>query len=458
MKLVCSILILLFVGISSAFAGSVVMTLSDYSTGNTAVYNTETKTLTDNVLPHYQDATAKSDGTYLYILEGDGADAVSKYDPSAIAAGKALYQYSTGPGTNPKDMVFVGSKAYILLNDSNKIWVVDPDAVNEESFKTGEIDIAQWADNDGFPDAVMGFVYNEMVYVVLQRYDEQQFSAGVPVLIKIDPSTDTIVDMDENEEGIQGVDLIVRNPWNGSLDGSMLYLAGTTYGASDEGVMTIDLENPLQSQKKIISEEAAGGFINGVDVFIADYGLVYVYDENWMEIGRTFNIQDGTLGEPLPYSDAAGGVIMVDGLLYVCSRDFENPGLHIFSPFTDEDPPMHEFYPTELPPYTIVYVGEEEPIVISVTEDEPETFTLEAPYPNPFNPSTTVSFTLPEPNPVRVEVFNTAGQKVDTIVDSMFGAGSHSVVWNAVLMSSGVYFIRVKNGLSVKSLPVTLMK
>ncbi|MFC1508751.1 T9SS type A sorting domain-containing protein, partial [Candidatus Omnitrophota bacterium] len=302
------------------------------------------------------------------------------------------------------------------------------------------------------------FVYNGMVYVVLQRYDVQQFSAGVPVLITIDPATDTIVDMDEDEEGIQGIDLNVRNPQEGSLNGSILYLAGTTYGASDEGVIIIDLENPLQSQKKIVSEEAAGGFITGVDVFIAEYGLVYVYDENWMEIGRTFNIQDGTLGEPVPFPDAGGGVIMVDGLLYVCSRDFENPGLHIFSPFTDEAPPMHEFYPTELPPYTIAYVGEEEPVVTSITKDEPGAFILEAPYPNPFNPSTTVSFTIPEPNPVCVEVFNTAGQKVDTIVDAMFGAGSHSVVWNAAAMSSGVYLIRVKNGLSVKSLPVTLMK
>ena len=456
MKLFCSIIMVLSAGINSAFAGSVVMTLSDYSTGNTAVYDTETKVFSDNVLPHFQDAAAKSDGTYLYILEGYGADAVSKYDPSEIAAGKALYQYSTGPGTNPKDMVFVGSKAYILLYASDKILVVDPNAGDEDSFKTGEIDIAQWADNDGFPDAVMGFVYNGMVYVVLQRYDVQQFSAGVPVLLTIDPATDTIVDMDEDEEGIQGIDLNVRNPREGSLNGSMLYIAGTTYGASDEGVITIDLENPLQSQKKIISEEAAGGFINGVDVFIAEYGLVYVYDENWMEIGRIFNIQDGTLGEPVPYPDAGGGVIMVDGLLYVCSRDFENPGLHIFSPFTDEDPPMHEFYPTELPPYSIVYVGDES-VETSVT-DEPEVFTLEAPYPNPFNPSTTVSFTIPEPNPVRVEVFNTAGQKVDTIVDGMFGAGSHSLVWNASSLSSGVYFIRVKNGLSVKALPVTFMK
>ena len=121
MKLFCSIIMVLSAGINSAFAGSVVMTLSDYSTGNTAVYDTETKVFSDNVLPHFQDAAAKSDGTYLYILEGYGADAVSKYDPSEIAAGKALYQYSTGPGTNPKDMVFVGSKAYILLYASDKI-------------------------------------------------------------------------------------------------------------------------------------------------------------------------------------------------------------------------------------------------------------------------------------------------------------------------------------------------
>ena len=144
MKSVIFFLTGLFLIIGSAFAGTIVMTLSDYSTGNTAVYDIDSKTFTDNVLPHFQDARAKTDGTYLYILEGYGADAVSKYETSDISGGKEIYQYSTGAGSNPQDMVFAGSKAYILLYGSDKIWVVNPDADDKESFKLGEIDISQF--------------------------------------------------------------------------------------------------------------------------------------------------------------------------------------------------------------------------------------------------------------------------------------------------------------------------
>ena len=216
------------------------MTLTEYSTGNTAVYDTETGAFSDNVLPHYQDAYVKTDGTYLYIIEARGADNIIKYEPSNIGEGKEIYQYSVGENTNPNDIVFVDSKAYVILYDSDKILIINPDAQNEATFKIGEIDISKWADSDGSPDAHMAFVYDDMVYVVLQMYDLTSGTCGTPVLIKIDPVTDTIVDMDETVEGVQGVELIVKNPQSGFLLNSTLYIGGTTYGKSDEGVMKID--------------------------------------------------------------------------------------------------------------------------------------------------------------------------------------------------------------------------
>ena len=267
MRLSSAVIPLFLLCLKTAFGGTIVMVTSDYQTGNTAVYDTETGVFSDNVLPVHQDSRVKTDGTYLYIIEGFGADAVSKYHPSSIKKGSEIYQYSVGANSNPQDIIFTGSKAYVLLYDSDKIWIVDPGADDEASFKQGEIDVSQWADADGSPEAMAGFFYDGMVYVVLQRYDVTQYTAGTAVLITIDPSTDTIVDMDESVEGIQGTDLIIKNPWDGSLVGSMLYLSGTTYGVTDEGVMKVDLDDPKNSQIKIISEEAAGGNVSGVDVF-----------------------------------------------------------------------------------------------------------------------------------------------------------------------------------------------
>jgi len=458
MKYLSCILLMAMFGFNYASGGTLVMVTSDYQTGNTAVYDTESAVLTDNVLPVFQDSRVRTDGTYLYILEGFGADAVSKYSLSPENGLKRVYQYSVGAKSNPHDIVFAGSKAYLLLYGTDKIWVVDPGAATEGSFKKGEIDIARWADGDGSPEAETGFVYNDMVYVILQRYDMNQFTAGTAILIRIDPSTDTIVDMDKTAEGIQGIELSIKNPQSCSLVGSMLYLAGTTYGVSDEGIMKLDLNNPSGAQEKIISETAAGGFISGVSTFYAGYGLVFMLDENYNTVARAFNYENGTPGERLPVPNAGGGAVMVDGLLYVGSRDFEKPGLYILSPFTDENPPMVKYYPTELPPYSMIYVGENTYTDVASANNAPEPFVVSSPYPNPFNPFTTVSFTLSQPNTVRVDVFNTAGQLVDTLVNSFMYAGSHAVVWNAVSMSSGVYYIRVTDGKFARTVRATLMK
>jgi len=334
--------------------GLIVMTTSVWGeSGNTAIYDIETKTFIDNVLPISHDNVAKTDGDYLYILERYGSDAISKYDPSLISEGSHIYQYSLGEGANPHDIVFFDSKAYLLLYGSDRIWVVDPNAADKTSFKLGEIDISQWADADGSPEAHMGFVYNGMVYVVLQMYDLTTYSAGTPVLIIIDPATDTVMDMDRNTDGIQGVDLIVKNVDMGSVLNNILYLGGTTYGVSDEGVMKVDLNDPVNTQRKIISEAEAGGYVAGVEVFNINLACIYMYDENYNRVPRLFDPVTGSLGNILPAPDAGGGMVLVGNYLYVGVSEFSNPGMYVVDPAKNEL--VGDMFPTELQPSSIVF-------------------------------------------------------------------------------------------------------
>ena len=76
----------------------------------------------------------------------------------------------------------------------------------------------------------------------------------------------------------------------------------------------------------------------------------------------------------------------------------------------------------------------------------PERVELEQNYPNPFNPATTVSFSIPSASRVSLEVFNTLGVKVATLVDEEREAGKYSVRWDAGGVSSGVYFYRLHAG------------
>jgi hypothetical protein len=264
--------------------------------------------------------------------------------------------------------------------------------------------------------------------------------------------------MNPSADGIQGVDLIVKNPQEGALYGHTLYIAGTTYGASDEGIVKLDLDNPLTTQEKIVSEKTMGSSITGVSILNADYGIVFSFDANWNKIGCLFSLRDYTIGAPLSVPDAGGGVVYADGWLYVGSRDYEKPGLYVYNPFGKESAAMTRYFPTELPPYSIAYVGDITPTGTSDEAEAPESFAIIGAYPNPFNPAATVSFILDRACAVTVDVFNIAGQKVDRLTDSFMSAGKHDIVWNAEAMPSGVYFIRVHNGFTAKTAAVTLVK
>ena len=91
-------------------------------------------------------------------------------------------------------------------------------------------------------------------------------------------------------------------------------------------------------------------------------------------------------------------------------------------------------------------------------EENAVAFSVAQNAPNPFNPTTTISFTIPEADNVTIEVFNVAGQKVDTIAGEFLSAGSHSVSWDASGFSAGVYFYTVKSGDFSKTMKMTLLK
>jgi len=95
---------------------------------------------------------------------------------------------------------------------------------------------------------------------------------------------------------------------------------------------------------------------------------------------------------------------------------------------------------------------------VSVEEDAPAVFAVAQNAPNPFNPTTTISFSIAEAGNVSIDVFNVAGQKVDTIVNDFMDAGSHMASWDASGFSAGVYFYTVKTGNYSKTMKMTLLK
>jgi PKD repeat protein len=99
---------------------------------------------------------------------------------------------------------------------------------------------------------------------------------------------------------------------------------------------------------------------------------------------------------------------------------------------------------------------------LSLEDEVPQEFNL-GNHPNPFNPTTDISFTLPEPSYVTLTIYNVVGQQVITLVDGYRTAGPHTVTWsgrsaNGEAVSSGIYFYRLEAGEKAISKKMLLLK
>src|SRR5690606_10926242 len=79
-------------------------------------------------------------------------------------------------------------------------------------------------------------------------------------------------------------------------------------------------------------------------------------------------------------------------------------------------------------------------------------------YPNPFNPSTTIRFGLPEQAEVRITIYNTDGQEIAALLDAPMPAGTHEIRWDAAGLTSGTYFCRLQAGNESRVHPILLLK
>lgn len=95
---------------------------------------------------------------------------------------------------------------------------------------------------------------------------------------------------------------------------------------------------------------------------------------------------------------------------------------------------------------------------VAVESNAPEAFAVEQNTPNPFNPSTTISFSTTAPGSVKADIFAVSGQKVATVADGFMETGRHSVVWDASGFSAGIYFCTIESGGTSKTIKMTLVK
>jgi len=224
----------------------------------------------------------------------------------------------------------------------------------------------------------------------------------------------------------------VRNPYNpqlvsfeyGSLPGFSIELKDNLAFISAGLYMTVaDISNPYNVFEVMEIPNIKGIIkINGDYLYSTRNEGLYIY-----------NISDLSAIDTVGYYDtrAGGG-----------NYDISGPYLYLGETFFFDIFDCSEALPVDNPQQSQL----------------PHSFSLQPCYPNPFNPTTIISFTLNQALLVRLAVYNELGQEVVTLIDNRINAGNYRVNWDASQFSSGVYLISLETPMIKQTQKAILLK
>lgn len=103
------------------------------------------------------------------------------------------------------------------------------------------------------------------------------------------------------------------------------------------------------------------------------------------------------------------------------------------------------------------------PVELTDIESLPTEFTLKPAYPNPFNPTTTIHYSIPDAREVSIMIYDLMGRKVATLFHNEQEAGWYEITWNGLLnngslASAGIYIYKIIAGSDIKTNKISLIK
>ncbi|TKJ41073.1 hypothetical protein CEE37_05245 [candidate division LCP-89 bacterium B3_LCP] len=209
-----------------------------------------------------------------------------------------------------------------------------------------------------------------------------------------------------------------------AIDGNYAYVAD-----GFAGLTVFDVANPAAPIE--IGWHETPGYATSVGL-LADNHVCLA--DNWAGL-RIFDVTDPTEPELSGYyytSGTAEGILISDSLAYVA----EGSCFAIYSCF------------------------DATPVEQDRTIDLPLAYSLMYPYPNPFNPTTVISFSLPVASLVNLDVFDIGGKRVGVGLapTRQYPPGTHNILFDGTGLASGIYFVRLEIGDFTQTQKLVLMK
>ncbi len=327
--------------------------------------------------------------------------------------------------TDPKglDIAGTGANRVLYICDDNKVVRVP---IGTDSVFTGTPEIVGQF-NPGFPRSIAvdddGAIYvafrgsNDLAddnVLGLNKYD---LSGTLPVT-----DGDAVWFLDANQT-LRLADLEIDHgaDANSSLDDILYYSTRAGDGSFDDGVWRVDDINfPFPTVENLINE---------MDLYGNDDGM---------------NIND----RAAIALDAAGNIVLM-----------ENSNEHVFLLSPPGEGDTNSFTTTGADTVLV-----DTPTSVRRTGGGlPNSYRLDANYPNPFNPATTITYAIADAGHTSLKIYNMMGQEIRTLVSEQQQAGEYSVVWDGrnnagTVSASGVYLLRFTSGEFAQARRITLVK
>ena len=188
------------------------------------------------------------------------------------------------------------------------------------------------------------------------------------------------------------------------------------------------------------------------------YGFMLQYDAAKYEFVEVKQVVEGLMGSAdgqaalFVSSNKTPGEVIV-GSMKVDGNAASGAGDLVEFVFRTEDSPLQSDFQV-LDGILVDLAGNVDQmhnIAVGRLDPIPEAFALSQNMPNPFNPSTTISYEVPESGSVKLIVYNLLGQQVRTLIDDSIESGFHTVVWDGAdefgrQVASGIYIYRMNSG------------
>ncbi|MBZ0266043.1 T9SS type A sorting domain-containing protein [bacterium] len=214
------------------------------------------------------------------------------------------------------------------------------------------------------------------------------------------------------DSGVLSFDIVLEN--------EILFIFSREYTLDVTTVLLFDVINP--ALPTYMTSFVIDGFVDYP--VVKDHALYYFDTESTFTIMDIRNLNHPEILHEIPVPEYTTDIIVADENIYLSARFF----LYVFSLDNDLD------------------AGR------SGKTNVPLEFQLSSIYPNPFNSSVMIKFSLPSPGDITLSVFDLMGREVATIIEGSRSSGHHQTVWNGMdqtgmVVPSGTYFIKLDSKL-----------